>query len=67
MSNTVGSKFYKIDFHVHTPCSSDYKDKSAKPEKLVDAAINAGLDAILPNKRLGTKRNYQRFPMHSLS
>ncbi len=47
MSNTVGSKFYKIDFHVHTPCSSDYKDKGANPEDVVNAAIKAGLDAIL--------------------
>jgi predicted metal-dependent phosphoesterase TrpH len=47
MTDTVGSKFYKIDFHIHTPCSSDYRDKDAKPEDIVDAAINAGLDAIL--------------------
>jgi predicted metal-dependent phosphoesterase TrpH/ABC-type lipoprotein export system ATPase subunit len=47
MAKTVGSKFYKIDFHIHTPCSSDYKDKSATPEDVIDTAIKAGLDAIL--------------------
>ena len=47
MNSSVGSRFYSIDFHVHTPESPDYKDKNAKPEDIIESAINAGLDAIL--------------------
>ena len=41
-----GSRYYKIDFHIHTPQSLDYKDKSASAQDIVDAAIAAGLHGI---------------------
>ena len=47
MAKSVGSRWYSIDFHVHTPDSLDYKDPRAKPEDIVDASIKKGLDAIL--------------------
>jgi ABC-type cobalamin/Fe3+-siderophores transport system ATPase subunit len=42
----AGSQFYNCDFHVHTPASLDYKDKSATPESIVQTAIENGLNAI---------------------
>src|SRR5688500_12190662 len=41
-----GSKYYKIDFHIHTPQSRDYHDSNIQPEDIVEASLNAGLDAI---------------------
>jgi ABC-type lipoprotein export system ATPase subunit len=41
-----GSKLYHCDFHIHTPTSLCYKDKTATPEKIVKAALDKGLDAI---------------------
>lgn len=41
-----GSRYRKIDLHVHTPQSKDYKDKGVSARDIVDAAISAGLDAI---------------------
>jgi histidinol phosphatase-like PHP family hydrolase len=46
MSNSIGSRFYKVDLHIHTPESSDYKQRDSSPQDIVDAAIEAGLDAI---------------------
>ncbi len=46
MSTTVGSQYYAVDFHIHTPASSDYKDKHATPDDIVQAALTAGLAAI---------------------
>src|SRR5947208_174822 len=45
-SSFPGSRFYKVDFHIHTPQSQDYKDKSATAEDIVNAAIAAGLHGI---------------------
>ena len=28
----AGGRWWKFDFHTHTPESSDFKDKSVKPE-----------------------------------
>ena len=47
MGHQIGNRYYKIDFHVHTPASSDYKDKQATPKDIVEAALAAGLDAIV--------------------
>ena len=48
MSNIIGAKPYAIDFHVHTTASiNDYKDVNTTPIELVEAALEAGLDAIV--------------------
>lgn len=45
MSN--GSKWWKIDFHTHTPASDDFKDASITPEDWLKAAMDNGLDAVV--------------------
>ena len=47
MSNNIGSKFYSIDFHVHTPASQDYKDKEASAADIISRAVEVGLDALV--------------------
>lgn len=47
MAANVGSKYYAIDFHVHTTASEDYKRKDASPTDIVNAALSANLDAIV--------------------
>jgi histidinol phosphatase-like PHP family hydrolase len=44
--NYPGSTYHKVDFHIHTPQSRDHKNKSATAQDLVDAALEAKLDAI---------------------
>jgi ABC-type lipoprotein export system ATPase subunit len=46
MAKSLGLSFEKIDLHVHTPASYDFKDKTVTPEQIVQQAINAGLRAI---------------------
>jgi len=46
MAMTSGAKFYKADFHIHTPKSSDYKDKTIKANEIVSEALSKGLDII---------------------
>ncbi len=46
MSTTAGLKFKKFDLQVHTPGSSDFRDRSATPEDIVKAAIDKGLSGI---------------------
>lgn len=41
-----GLQFRKLDLHVHTPASSDFRDKSVTADQIVKRAIKAGLDAI---------------------
>jgi predicted metal-dependent phosphoesterase TrpH len=41
-----GSELYRCDFHIHTPTSLCYKDKTATPEAIVKAALDKGLDAV---------------------
>lgn len=42
------AKYWAVDFHVHTPGSEDAKAENyGTPEELVDAALAAGLDAIV--------------------
>ena len=46
-NTSSGLSFKKIDLHIQTPASICFKDKATcTPEKLVDAAIKKGLDAI---------------------
>lgn len=47
MAQHVGSKFVAIDFHVHTPGSTDYKDKSATASDIVAEALKKGLGGIV--------------------
>jgi len=46
MSFSQGLKFKKFDLHVHTPASTDYEDKQATPEDIVNSAIKRGLAGI---------------------
>lgn len=41
-----GSRWWKCDFHVHTPGSHDYREKGTTPEQWVAAAVKAGLGAV---------------------
>lgn len=41
-----GSHYRKVDLHMHTPQSKDYKVPDATPADIVNAAISVGLDAI---------------------
>jgi predicted metal-dependent phosphoesterase TrpH/ABC-type lipoprotein export system ATPase subunit len=48
MNEFIGSKFCAIDFHVHTSASeNDYKDANATPVEFIEAALKAGLDAVV--------------------
>jgi len=42
-----GSKWWKIDFHVHTPASSDYKNKDISEEKFLRTAMESNLDCMV--------------------
>lgn len=51
-SNKNSSRWWKIDFHVHTPTSTDFADKkpeekSISPEDYIKAVVNARLDAVV--------------------
>ncbi len=46
-NKVLGSKWYKFDFHVHTPMSSDYRDMNVTPEQWLLAAMSKGLDAVV--------------------
>ena len=41
------AKWYKIDFHTHTPESKCFPDKSITPAKWLEAAKNSGLNAVV--------------------
>lgn len=44
---TASARFWAVDFHVHTPGSSDAKEEHyGTPEDIVEAALAADLDAI---------------------
>ena len=52
MGNSVGSRWWKIDFHAHTPASDDFghgddAQKNISPEEWLRAAIKSGLDAVV--------------------
>ena len=46
MAKSFGLSFQKIDLHVHTPASHDFKDKTVTPEQIVQQAISTGLRGI---------------------
>ena len=46
MAKSLGLTFQKIDLHVHTPASYDFRDKTVTPAQIVQQAINVGLRAI---------------------
>jgi PHP family Zn ribbon phosphoesterase len=46
MGKWLGLRFEKLDLHVHTPASHDFKDKSVTPEQIVHQAIKTGLRGI---------------------
>ena len=41
-----GLKYKKMDLHVHTPASHDFKSKEITPEQIVQHCQSVGLDAI---------------------
>ena len=41
-----GLRFRKLDLHVHTPASKDFRDRNVSADQIVDRAIEVGLDAI---------------------
>ena len=41
-----GLSFKKLDLHIHTPASQDFRDRNVTPEQIVERAIAQGLDAI---------------------
>ena len=41
-----GSRWYKCDFHLHTPASECFEDKSITPEQWVQACCGAGLQCV---------------------
>lgn len=41
------AKWYKIDFHTHTPESTCFPDKNVTPEKWLNAAKNSGINAVV--------------------
>lgn len=42
----VGTKWYKCDFHLHTPASNCFENKEITPEEWVQAALDKGLDCV---------------------
>ena len=51
-SNNNSSRWWKIDFHVHTPISTDFADKkpeekNVSPEDYIKAVVDAKLDAVV--------------------
>lgn len=41
-----GATFRPVDLHIHTPASSDFRDRSASASAIVQAALDAGLELI---------------------
>lgn len=41
-----GARFYKADFHTHTPGSADFKEKSVSPEDIIEVADRVGLELL---------------------
>jgi PHP family Zn ribbon phosphoesterase len=39
-------RYFNCDLHVHTPGSKCFTDKRITPREIVEASLNAGLDAI---------------------
>ncbi len=52
ISNIVGGKWWKVDFHLHTPASYDYghgddRQKDTSPVDFLKACRSKGLDCIV--------------------
>ncbi len=41
------AKWYKIDFHTHTPVSKCFSDKSVTAEKWLEKAKQSGMNAVV--------------------
>lgn len=41
------AKWWKIDFHTHTPASNCFRNKSITAEKWINSAIDSGLDGVV--------------------
>lgn len=41
------AKWYKIDFHTHTPESKCFPDKKVTPKEWLKAAKDSGLNAVV--------------------
>lgn len=41
------AKWYKIDFHTHTPASRCFEDKTITPRQWLEAAKNSGINAVV--------------------
>ncbi|MDR1020765.1 MAG: AAA family ATPase [Synergistaceae bacterium] len=45
-SSAPGSRWWKFDFHTHTPASSDYREMGVNEDDWLKAAMSAGLDCV---------------------
>ena len=41
------AKWYKVDFHTHTPESNCFPDKSVTPDMWLKAAKESGMNAVI--------------------
>ena len=41
-----GSRWWRFDFHTHTPASKDYGDKSITPHDWLLGFMRAGIDCV---------------------
>lgn len=46
MINYKGNRWYKCDFHLHTPASQCFANRDVTPEEFIDKAIEENLDCI---------------------
>lgn len=46
MDNYRGNRWYKCDFHLHTPASQCFADKNVTPEEYIQKVKEEGLDCI---------------------
>ena len=46
-TNIPGSRWWKFDFHAHTPKSDDYPDKTVTPEQWLLTFMRAKVDAVV--------------------
>lgn len=46
MINYKGNRWYKCDFHLHTPASKCFANQDVTPEEFIDKAIEENLDCI---------------------
>ncbi len=47
-NNWLGSRWWKVDFHTHSPASKDYKgDNNIKPEEWLALYLGAGINCVV--------------------